>query len=86
MGLFRRGPRRVVTVYTRHGCHLCEEAEAVVRRFARGHDIRLVDVDADSAITERYTVRVPVVEVDGVEIGEFQIDAAALRAALRARR
>lgn len=82
MGLFRRGPRRTVTVYTRQGCHLCEEAEAVVRRVARGHDVRLVDVDADPAITERYTVRVPVIEVDGVEVAEFQIDPPTLRAAL----
>lgn len=82
MGLFRKGPARVVTVYTRQGCHLCEEAEAVVRRVARGHEVRLVDIDADPAITERYTVRVPVVEVDGVEIAEFQIDPATLKAAL----
>lgn len=83
MALFRRGPRRTVTVYTRQGCHLCEEAEAVVRRVARGHEIRIVDIDTDPAITERYTVRVPVIAVDGVEIAEFQVDAATLRAALR---
>lgn len=86
MALFGRGPRRAVTVYTRQGCHLCQEAEAVVRRVARRHDIRIVDVDvdADPAITERYTVRVPVIEVDGTEIAEFSIDAGTLRAALRA--
>ena len=82
MRVFRRGARHAVIVYTRQGCHLCEEAEAVVRRVARGHDVRIVDVDADPAITERYTVRVPVVEVDGREIAEFQIDPATLKAAL----
>lgn len=78
-----RGPRRAVTVYTRAGCHLCERAEVVVRRVARGHDVTLVDVDADPELAERYTVRVPVVAVDGVEVAEFEVDAAALRAALR---
>ena len=83
MRLFRRGARHAITVYTRKGCHLCQEAEAVVRRVARGHDIRIVDVDVHPALTERYTVRVPVIEVDGREIAEFQIDPGILRAALR---
>jgi glutaredoxin len=79
----RRARRREVIVYTRQGCHLCAQAEAVERRVARGHDVRLVDIDADVALTERYTVRVPVVTVDGTEVAEFQVDPAALRAALR---
>lgn len=78
----RRRPR--VTVYTRAGCHLCERAEATVARLARGRaDVEIVDVDADPALTDRYTVRVPVVAVDGVEVAEFELDPAALRAALR---
>ena len=83
MALLRRGPRRQVVVYTRQGCHLCAQAEAVVRRVARGHDVTLVDIDADPALVERYTVRVPVVTVDGVEVAEFEVDPARLRAALR---
>lgn len=83
MAPLRRGPRRQVVVFTRQGCHLCAEAEAVVRRVARGHDVTLVDIDADPALAERYTVRVPVITVDGVEVAEFQVDPATLRAALR---
>lgn len=83
MAWWRRRPRRTVVVYTRVGCHLCAQAEALVRRVARGHDIRVVDIDTDPALTDRYTVRVPVVAVDGTEIAEFQIDAATLRQALR---
>lgn len=81
----RRGASRpVVTVYTRQGCHLCEAAVAAVTRLARWRaDVRLVDVDADPALTDRYTVRVPVVAVDGVEVAELEVDPAAVRAALR---
>jgi Trk K+ transport system NAD-binding subunit len=43
----------------------------------------LIDVDADAALRERYTVRVPVVAVDGVELFDYEVDADALRAALR---
>ena len=72
-----------VTVYTRSGCHLCEQAEAVVRRVATGRaEIELVDIDADPALADRYTVRVPVVVVDGREIAEYEVDEAALRRAL----
>lgn len=74
---------KTITLYTRAGCHLCEAAEAVIRDVAGGiADIRLVDIDADPALTERYTVRVPVVEVDGVEIAEFEVDRRQLVAAL----
>lgn len=76
--------RPVVTVYTRRGCHLCAEAEAAVTRLTRGRaQVRLLDIDADPALTERYTVRVPVVEVDGVEVAEYQLDVGRLRQALR---
>ncbi len=76
--------RRTVTVYTRRGCHLCDDAIAIVRRVAAGRaDVDLVDIDADPALYERYTVRVPVVAVDGVEIADYQVAADQLESALR---
>lgn len=75
---------KTVTLYTRAGCHLCEAAEQVIRQVAAGRArIELVDIDADPALTERYTVRVPVVAVDGVEIAEYELDPRALDDALR---
>lgn len=74
--------RRVV-VYTRSGCTLCEQAEQLVTELAAGiAEVELVDVDADPALHERYTVRVPVVAVDGVELFDYEVDAEALRVAL----
>ncbi len=58
----------------------------MARVAGRTADVELVDIDDDPTITERYTVRVPVVAVDGVEVAEFQVDARALRAKLRAAR
>jgi glutaredoxin len=54
-----------VTIYTRRGCHLCEEAEALFVR----HGLRptLIDIDADPTLRERYNECVPVVEIDGKE-------------------
>lgn len=78
--------RPTVTVYTRAGCKLCREAERVVAEVAGDlATVEYVDVDADAELTARYTVRVPVVAVDGVELFEFSVDAQALRAALVSR-
>jgi len=54
-----------VIIYTRSGCHLCEQAEALLVR----HGLRptLIDIDADPALRERYNECVPVVEIDGQE-------------------
>ena len=83
MRLFgRRRPR--VTVYSRAGCHLCRRAEAEVVRLARGRaDVEIVDIDTDPGLVDRYTVRVPVVAVDGEEVAELEVDPVALRSALR---
>lgn len=73
-----------ITLYTRAGCHLCAEAERVVARVAAGRaSVTTVDIDADPTLQERYTVRVPVVVVDGVEVAEYEVDPGVLEAALR---
>lgn len=76
----------VVTLYTRAGCHLCEAAEAAIAALAPGRaQVRIVDIDidTDAQLRDRYTIRVPVVEVDGVEIAEYEVDPRVLAAALR---
>ena len=74
-----------VTLYTRAGCHLCEEAERVLlaERAATPFRLELVDVDRDPELRRRYGVRVPVVAVDGEELFEYQVPADLLRARLR---
>jgi len=54
-----------VILYTRQGCHLCDEARAVLER--HGLSPRLVDIDADPLLREQYNECVPVVEIDGCE-------------------
>lgn len=72
-----------VTVYTRRGCTLCAKAERTVAEVAGERAaVEVVDIDARPDLTERYTVRVPVVAVDGVELFEFHVDPDDLRAAL----
>ena len=77
-------PMRRVTVYTRVGCHLCEEAERVVRaeQADGGFRLELVDIDRDPELVRRYGVRVPVVSVDGEELFEYEVPPDLLRARL----
>ena len=72
---------KAVTLYTRRGCHLCEEAERVLRREQAVTPFRLelVDIDRDPELARRYGVRVPVVAVDGRDLFEYEVPADLLR-------
>jgi GNAT superfamily N-acetyltransferase len=65
---------------TRRGCHLCEQAEALLRE--RGVDFEAVDVDSDQELSRLYDFRVPVLLRDGRPVAEGKIDAAAVERAL----
>lgn len=51
-----------VVVYTRDGCHLCDDAIALLRR--HGVEPRTVDIDADPRLQKLYDHCVPVVTID----------------------
>jgi glutaredoxin len=74
-----------VTVYSRPGCHLCEEAiEALVSLHEEGYRFQLheVDIDSEELLLRRLLEKIPVVEVDGVVVSELILDEAAVRARL----
>jgi glutaredoxin len=52
-----------VVVYSRAGCHLCDDVCALLSRFAI--DPKVVDIDRDPALKAQFDVWVPVVEIDG---------------------
>jgi glutaredoxin len=62
-----------VTLYTRPGCHLCEQAHEILRTAARGLDVqlRLVNIDDDLALAQRYGERVPVAAINGIDVLEW---------------
>lgn len=70
---FRRilgyGPRPCsrIVLYTRAGCHLCDDAKATIQRHLRpGERIEEVDIDERTEFLAPYHEWVPVVEIDGV--------------------
>lgn len=74
------GTTRVV-LYTRAGCHLCEDARALLEWHRRRLHFELaeIDVDADPGLRARYGLRVPVVAVPGRGELAAPLDPAALR-------
>ena len=57
---------RSVTLYTREGCHLCDEAFELLQSYsAYLPPIQEVDIDADPALRQQWDISVPVVEIDG---------------------
>lgn len=53
-------------VYTREGCHLCDEAVELLRSYSAWlPPIREIDIDADPNLQQRFNTEVPVVEFDG---------------------
>jgi glutaredoxin len=76
-----------ITVYTRPGCHLCEEAIADLRRLQGelGFDLYECDIEGDDALQRAYFERIPVVALDGEELFDFHVDEATLRERLESR-
>ncbi|MGI8927538.1 MAG: glutaredoxin family protein [Tepidiformaceae bacterium] len=77
--------RRIVHLYRRDGCPLCDEAEEMLRALAPGlgFEVEAIDIEADTALHRRYLLEIPVVVVDGREVARPPIRAVALREALR---
>jgi glutaredoxin len=69
-----------VVLYGKPGCHLCDDARAVVSEALAGRDVDLeeVDVTLDPALERRYGERIPVLTVDGEELFEYFVDGRAL--------
>ena len=77
-----------VTLYTRAGCHLCDQALDSLTRL-RGDvefDLDVRDVDAAEPLRSRYGERVPVIAIEGQEAFWGNIDETALRARLKGTR
>jgi hypothetical protein len=67
-------------MYTRPGCHLCDVARDVLKAQQARTPFALeeISIEGDDALELEYGIRIPVVEIDGREVFEVEIDAAEL--------
>ena len=65
-----------VTLVTRLGCHLCQDAEITLRRLRDELGFRYteLDVDAEPRRRDEYSDRVPVILIDGKEHGYWRVE------------
>jgi len=79
-----------VILYTRAGCHLCHDARQVLLEVCAEECVGWVEIDidaagdprVDAALRARLSDLVPVVEVDGVQVGYWRVKEANVRMAL----
>jgi glutaredoxin len=69
-----------VTIYTRRGCCLCEEARRVLdcARLKTEFHLQEVDIDSEPDLRELYKEEVPVIAINGRKVFQYQVDLDAL--------
>jgi glutaredoxin len=76
---------RAITLYTRSGCHLCEEAKAVITPSLSEFRAQLheIDIDSDPVLRNRYTNDVPVIFLGSQFFAKHRVDPVRLRRELQ---
>ena len=69
-----------VTLYSRPGCHLCDDMKAVVKNVARTIPLSLqeIDISTDAALEAEYGLEIPVLLVEGKKAAKYRIEEGAL--------
>jgi len=72
------------TVYSRHGCHLCEDLLQQLYQLQQSHTFSISEIDVDSSpqLIEQYGLQVPVVTCDDRQLCHYFLDQAAILQAL----
>jgi hypothetical protein len=76
-----------VTIYSRPGCHLCDEMKTLVLHVGRSIPFSLqeVDISGDPELETRYGLEIPVLLVDGWKIAKYRVSEEQFRRALNSR-
>jgi glutaredoxin len=74
-----------VVIYTRPGCHLCDEAKAEIARARSSHlfDLAEINIDNDDELTRRYGYDIPVVTINGTHAFKHRLTAEDFRRELQ---
>ncbi len=78
----------VITVFSRHGCHLCEVAIEVLESMQKelNYEINKIYIDGDLELEKLYGEQVPVIHIDGVHHDFFKVDPERFRSSLEKHR
>ena len=75
----------VVTLYSKSGCHLCDEARDALLRVQKGQpfDLEVIDIEGDPALFAEYGEQIPVVLLNGTFLFEYTADESRLSQLLK---
>ena len=78
----------MVTVYSRHGCHLCEDAEKTLRNLQKelNFEMEVIFIDANETLEKLYGHEVPVIHINGEHHDFFRVNPDRFRASLEKHR
>ena len=78
-------PKRVI-IYSRPGCHLCDEAKAVIQNAGCSDRFILeeVNIESDNELLRKYKYDIPVIMIHGIEAFRHRVDVESLRKILYA--
>jgi glutaredoxin len=76
-----------LTIYSRPGCHLCDEMKAVVKRVAQSIPLQLEEIDISTSreLEDRYGLEIPVLLVEGKKAAKYRLREEELRRILAGR-
>ena len=74
-----------VIIYSRPGCHLCDEAKQTINSSGCDDEYTLdeINIESDPELLRRYRYDIPVITIDGVEGFRHRVTAEGFRAAVR---
>ena len=78
----------MVTVYSRHGCHLCEDAVKTLEgmREELAFEIEIIYIDGDAELEKLYGNEVPVIHINGEHHDFYRVDPERFRTSLEKHR
>ena len=77
---------RQVQIYSRHGCHLCDDALSTLENLQKelNFQIQVIYIDGDADLEQQYGELVPVIQIDHKQHDFFRVDPERFRKAITA--
>jgi glutaredoxin len=77
-----------ITIYSRRGCHLCDDAENILEslREELNFEIDVINIDEDAELIKLYSDQVPVIHIDGIHHDFYKVDPLRFRSSLEKHR
>jgi glutaredoxin len=78
----------LVTIYSRHGCHLCEVAEKTLAEVADelAFEIEIIYIEDEPELISLYSDQIPVIHIDGLHHDFYKVDLERFKSSLEKHR